>query len=403
MQRLTLQPRPNWQAIVESQGFHFHSIDDQPYWDESVCYRFTAAQVDQLEAATYALNDLCLQAVQIVIDENLFHLFQIPPEFVPWVIQSWERDEFTLYGRFDLAYDGHNPPKLLEYNADTPTSLLEAAVIQWFWLKDLQQNPTAFFSSLNPEPQTLNPPFDQFNSLHDRLIEAWRAYAQVIATRRAGAPAVFNPTLYFASVEGSIEDFMTVTYLRDTATQAGLDTQYLPVERIGFNHPRALFVDEAERPIHNLFKLYPWEWMIREQFSPFLLHTLVHWLEAPWKMILSNKAILPILHRNFPGNPYLLPASFEPLPGPHVRKPILSREGANVAMVIGGKTVIETPGPYGGGPFVFQQLQPLPDFQGNLPVIGSWMVNGNACGIGIREDTSPITGNTSRFVPHFFS
>ena len=73
--------------------------------------------------------------------------------------------------------------------------------------------------------------------------------------------------------------------------------------------------------------------MIREQFSPFLLETLVHWLEAPWKMILSNKAILPILHELFPDSPYLLPASFQPIQGPHIRKPILSREGANVAMI----------------------------------------------------------------------
>jgi len=396
MQRLTLQPRPNWQATVESQGFHFHSIDDQPYWDESVCYLFTAAEIDQLEAATYALNDLCLQAVQHVIDNNLFHLFQIPPQFVPWVIQSWDRDEFTLYGRFDLAYDGRNPPKLLEYNADTPTSLLEAAVIQWFWFKEVEQNPSAFSGQLQSR-STL----DQFNSLHDRLIEAWRAYAPIIDARRASAPALFNPTMYFSSISGSIEDFMTVTYLRDTATQAGLATEYLPIEQIGFNHPRSLFVDTRERPIHNIFKLYPWEWMIREQFSPVLLQTLVHWLEAPWKMILSNKAILPILHELFPDSPHILPASFEPLPGPHIRKPILSREGANIAMIIGGKTVIETPGPY-TGPYVYQQLQPLPDYQGNLPVIGSWLVNGYACGIGIREDTSPITGNTSRFVPHLF-
>jgi glutathionylspermidine synthase len=399
MQRLTVQPRPNWQATVEAQGFHFHSIDDAPYWDESVCYLFTSAEIDQLEAATYALNDLCLQAVQHVIDNNLFHLFQIPPQFVPWVVESWERDEFTLYGRFDLAFDGHNPPKLLEYNADTPTSLLEAAVIQWFWFKEVEKNPAAFLT--NPDPLTPDPAFDQFNSIHDRLIEAWRAYAPIIESRRAGAPALFNPTMYFASVSASIEDFMTVTYLRDTATQAGLATEYIPIEQIGFNHPRRLFVDTRERPIHNIFKLYPWEWMIREQFSPFLLQTLVHWLEAPWKMILSNKAILPILHELFPDSPHILPAAFEPLPGPHVRKPILSREGANVAMIIGGKTVIETPGPY-TGPYVYQQLQPLPDYQGNLPVIGSWLVNGYACGIGIREDTSPITGNTSRFVPHLF-
>jgi glutathionylspermidine synthase len=396
MQRINVQPRPNWQAIVEAQGFHFHSIDDKPYWDESVCYVFDRREIDEIEAATYALNDLCLQAVQHVIDNNLFHLFQIPPQFVPWVRESWDRDEFTLYGRFDLAYDGRNPPKLLEYNADTPTSLLEAAVIQWFWFKDVEQNPAAFSAQL-----ATHSTFDQFNSLHDRLIEAWRAYAPIIDSRRASAPALFNPTMYFSSISNSIEDFMTVTYLRDTATQAGLATEYIPIEQIGFNHPRSLFVDTRERPIHNIFKLYPWEWMIREQFSPFLLQTLVHWLEAPWKMILSNKAILPILHDLFPDSPYILPAAFEPLPGPHIRKPILSREGANIAMVIGGKTVIETPGPY-TGPYVYQQLQPLPDYQGNLPVIGSWLVNGYACGIGIREDTSPITGNTSRFVPHLF-
>jgi glutathionylspermidine synthase len=394
MQRIPVQPRANWQATVESQGFHFHSIDDRPYWDESVCYLFTRAQVDQLEAATYALDEMCQAAVQHVIDEELFHLFQIPPEVVPWVLKSWEEDEFTIYGRFDLAYDGRSEPKLLEYNADTPTSLLEAAVVQWFWFKDVAANSGAFSTRL---PRHL----DQFNSLHDRLIEGWRSYAQTIAARRASAPNLFNPAMYFTCLQGNIEDFMTVTYLRDTAQQAGLATEYLDIEQVGFDHARGLFVDLQNRPIHNAFKLYPWEWMIRERFAPFLPQTLVHWLEAPWKMILSNKAILPILYELYPDSPHILPASFEPIDGPHVRKPILSREGANVAMVIGGKTVIETPGPY-GGPYVYQQLQPLPDFQGNLPVVGSWLVNGYACGVGIREDTSPITGNTSRFVPHLF-
>ncbi|HSI37173.1 MAG TPA: glutathionylspermidine synthase family protein [Tepidisphaeraceae bacterium] len=428
MLRIPTQPRANWQSTVESQGFHFHTIDDAPYWDESVCYLFNARQVDQIEAATYALNDMCLKAVQHVIDRNLFHLFLIPPEIVPWVVRSWEQDEFTLYGRFDLAYDGRGDPKLLEYNADTPTSLLEAAVIQWFWLKEVEKHPGAFSPELARHAGASG--LDQFNSLHERLIEAWGAYGQILRARRAANPQVFNPTMYFTCASGHVEDFMTTQYLRDTAAQAfggevgddGEDddpfggfgrfggaptggefpTEFIPIEQIGFNHPRQLFVDARERPIHNLFKLYPWEWLVREQFGPMIPRTLVHWLEAPWKMLLSNKAILPILWELFPRSPYLLPASFQPINGPHVRKPILSREGANVSMVIGGKVVIETPGPYGAGPFVYQQLQPLPDHQGHLPVVGSWMVNGYASGIGIREDTSPITGNTSRFVPHLF-
>jgi glutathionylspermidine synthase len=41
-----------------------------------------------------------------------------------------------------------------------------------------------------------------------------------------------------------------------------------------------------------------------------------------------------------------------------------------------------------------------PQSCGNHAVIGSWIAGGAACGIGMREDVSPITKNTSRFLPH---
>jgi glutathionylspermidine synthase len=370
MRRFTTTPRDGWRETVESQGFHFHTIDEKAYWDEGVYYQFTPRQIDALEAATYELNDLCLEAVQHVIDEKLFHRFQIPLAFEQWIIDSWDRDEQTIYGRFDFAYDGVGPPKLLEYNADTPTSLLEAAVIQWHWMKD--KHPTA----------------DQFNSIHERLIEAWKQLAGKDVT--------------FASISGNLEDFMTTQYLRDTAMQAGVNTQYLEVETIGWNGARRCFVDETEKAIDTCFKLYPWEWLIREQFGPQLRQSDTKWLEPPWKMLLSNKAILPILYELFPGSPHLLPASFD-VPTWHsfVRKPILSREGANVAIFQNGQIVQETPGQY-SGPYVYQQFHALPRIDGYHPLVGSWMVNGYACGIGIREDPSAITGNTSRFVPHIF-
>ena len=396
MRRIAVQPRANWAAIVEEQGFHFHSLEDEPYWDESACYLFSRSQVDQIETATYALNNMCLAAIPHIIENNRFDEFQIPQQFVPWVIESWKRDEITIYGRFDLAYDGINPPKLLEYNADTPTSLLEAAVIQWFWFKEVQKDSGKFSRDL-PSRTTL----DQFNSIHERLIEAWRAYAKFWdATRSPKSP--FNPVIYFAALRGIVEDFMTVTYLRDTAVQAGLSTKYIDIEDIGSNPAMPDFLDLAEAPIHQIFKLYPWEWMIREQFAKQLLTAGTYWLEAPWKMLLSNKAILPILYELNPDSPYLLPAARQPLPGAQVRKPILSREGANIAIIDNGRIVFENPGPY-TAPYVYQQLYQLPEFEGNHPIIGSWMVNGYACGMGIREDTSLVTGNTSRFVPHLFT
>ena len=367
MERTPSTVRANWQTRVEEQGFVFHTADEQPYWDESACYRFTPSEIDTIEAASYALDKMCLEAVQFVIDSNLYELFAIPAAFRPWIAQSWDRDEHTIYGRFDLAFDGRSPPKMLEYNADTPTSLLEASVIQWTWLKDVHPN------------------LDQFNSVHERLIEAWKPWA--------------GCRVHFSAIDDSAEDAMTTHYLRDVATQAGVKTTYLPVDRIGLRQADGAFVDETNLPIETCFKLYPWEWMTGEKFGPKLLTAATRWLEPPWKMLLSNKALLAVLWQLFPKSPFLLETAFSPIEGSYVRKPLLSREGANVTIMQNGSTIAETPGAY-KAPYVFQRYSPLPVFAGNRPVIGSWMVNGYACGIGIREDDGLVTGNTSRFVPH---
>jgi glutathionylspermidine synthase len=358
---------------------HYHTLDGVPYWDESAYYLFGASEIDLIEKATYELDRLCLAAVDYIIQEQLFHRFAIPPEFIPYVVESWDQDEHTIYGRFDFAYDGTGVPKLLEYNADTPTALLEASVIQWYWMKDVQSE--------------MGSTLDQFNSIHEKLIDAWRAYSPLV-----------NGIQYFAAQEGILEDYMTVQYLRDTSMQAGLKTQYLHVSDIGWNERKQAFVCK-EVPMSNVFKLYPWEWLIREPFGRFLSISQTRWLEAPWKMLLSNKAMLPILYQKNPTCPYLLKAAFEPLGATYVKKPILGREGACTAIVVDGAAVAETDGFefYRNAPVIYQEYQPLPNFDGNYPVLGSWMVNGHACGMGIREDRGLITQNTSRFVPHLFT
>jgi glutathionylspermidine synthase len=373
MQRRITEVRPDWQSAVESKGLLHHSVDGVPYWDESAYYEFTPAEVDAFESSTYELNRICLEAVQHIIDQDRFDQFLIPEDFRPYIRNSWEHDEHTVYGRFDLAYDGTNPPKMLEYNADTPTALLEAAVIQWFWLQDK-------FPGRN-----------QFNSIHERLIEAWKAVKQT-----------WTGDLHFAALGGHIEDFMTVNYLRDTAIQAGWETHYIDVEQIGWHANRQVFTDQREKAIANCFKLYPWEWMQKEKFGPMVLRDTTNWLEPPWKALLSNKAILAVLWELFPGHQNLLRAEFEPLAtGSYVQKPILGREGANVSVFEGGNLRLATEGPY-DGPVVYQQFCETSAFDGKHACIGSWIVNGWACGVGIREDDSIITGNLSRFVPHLF-
>lgn len=378
MLRHTITPRPGWQGIVESQGFHFHSMGDQPYWDESACYSFTSAEIDVIETATAELHALCLEAVGEVIRRGQLGRFGIPAAYQGMVADSWYGDAPTLYGRFDLAFGAEEglTPKMLEYNADTPTSLLEAAVVQWFWLRDTR------------------PGKDQFNSLHEKLIAAWQWF------KERG-----HPRVHFASVAESIEDFMTVTYLRDTAEQAGVETEYLAVEQIGYHWKREKFVDLRAREIRSCFKLYPWEWMVEEEFGPLLLKPAAkgsgtRWIEPAWKMLLSNKALLPVLWEMFPGHPNLLEASFEPMGGDCVRKPLLSREGANVAILRDGRTLMETKGRY-DGPCVYQRRAAISKQAGNYAVLGSWIIGDEPGGMGIREDGSPVTGNLSRFLPHY--
>lgn len=376
MTRETIKPRENWQERVEKLGLTFHTVDDAPYWDESVCYRFTAAEVEMLEAATDTLQQLCLEAGQFIIDQNRFDDLAIPAAARDAIRTTWESEPPSVYGRFDLAYDGLQQPKLLEYNANTPTALLEAAVIQWDWRAEVF------------------PATDQFNSIHEKLIDKWSELKRYLRSN----------TLHFTSMPND-EDLMTVTYLRDTAQQAGIKTKHLFVREIGYRPKESTFRDCEEQRIESIFSLYPWEWLLADSRAEILPSIeRMDWIEPIWKMLWSNKGLLAILWELFPNHPNLLPAFLD---GPRgmrdfVRKALLSREGANIAIHRAAKPIVETGGPYGGGPFVYQALAPGWDPDVPTPVLGSWYITDRGpAGIGIRESIG-ITTNTSHFVPHYF-
>ena len=373
MRREKRTPRPGWQQRVESLGFDFHTADTGPYWDESACYVFSLLQIDELERASSELHARCLEAAQHVIDKRRYTELGIPIDAARLIEQSWEAEPPSLYGRFDLSWTGVGPPKLLEYNADTPTGLLEAAVVQWDWLEQ-------------EEPQG-----DQYNSLHERLIAGWRELK----------PYLRGGLVHFAALEAP-EDLGTVTYLQDTAEQAGLQTRFLPVSAIGWSTGLGTFVDQQDTPIESCFKLYPWEWMLADRFGGRTESAPTLWIEPAWKLLLSSKGILAILWELFPGHPNLLEAHLEPGKlKAFAKKPLLAREGANVRLVLDGEPFAEGPDQkYGTEGFVEQALAPPSTFDGRWPVLGCWMVQGEPAGLGVREGDGPITTNTSRFVPH---
>ncbi len=386
LDRVFQVPRRHWQSELEDIGFDFHSIgpDGEPrndgafhYWREDVAYRFTEAEVERLYAATRDLHAMALETVDAVVRAQRFAPYHLPPGAAEAVTRSWERQDRSLLGRFDLAFDG-GTPKLLEYNADTPTSLLEASVAQWYWKESVQRKA------------------DQFNSIHEALVARWRQL-------RTEFPQLAR--VHAAAMLESLEDAGNARYVLETAREAGLAGTLLDMREIGVD-PEGRFVDLADVPIETCFKLYPWEWALADRFGPSMLVAPTRWIEPAWKMLLSNKALLPLLWERYPDHPNLVPAWFEPTPlaaQPHVRKPLFSREGANVRWVPAEGAAIEAPGTYGAEGYVWQALAPLACYNGMYAVVGSWIVGDEPAGIGMREDSSPITRDTSYFVPHYFT
>ena len=383
MKRIAITERPGWRSQAEALGFGFHTMYGEPYWDETRTYVFTLAQIENdLEDASSELYAMCLDVVDFALaDDRWLRKLAIPEVYWDWIAASWRSRAPSLYGRFDLAYDGTGPAKMLEFNADTPTALYETGYFQWNWLEDQKARGVVRADA------------DQFNSLQDRLI-----------TRLA---EIFEPGchLHVACCKDTDEDRATVRYIEDCAVQAGINNHFVHIEDIGTDQDNN-FADLDNVVIDNLFKLYPYEDLFREPFGSALVRADMTILEPPWKAILSNKGLLPLLWRLYPGHPNLLPSYFDgdvdaAFPdGAYVRKPLFSREGANVEVHIPGEPSIISEGPYGEEGWIVQGYHPAPKFGDDYTVIGSWIVGEEAAGIGIREDHSLVTKDLSRFVPH---
>ena len=384
MKRRTFQERPNWQQAHQDIGFDYYNLpstDGSIYWSEGIAYEFTLKQIEQLEDASNELHQMCLEVVRDLIQRgNYPDYFQIPKAAIPLIEHSWKNNAPMLYGRFDFAYDGQNI-KMLEYNADTPTGLLEASVAQWQWIEEVANIPHR----------------DQFNSIHEDLIDRW------------GKILPQNSHVHFAACqEAGREDWGNLEYLMDTAFQAGHRVSELSMENLGWDG--SYFVDLNNDVIQNLFKLYPWEWIWEENFSQYLKPQNT-WIEPCWKMLLSNKAILIELWKRYPNHPLLLEThAYDPkqsYAGKWVKKPILAREGANIHIIqndidcgaASGSFRFEDYDKHG---YVMQQWVKTPLHEGMLPTLGLWMVGDECSGMSIREDVFDVIGNDAHFAAHYF-
>lgn len=381
MKRITVPARPGWQDKARAVGFGFHEMYGEPYWIDGAAYVFSLEEIEtRIEDASQELHEMCMDLVDDVVkSEETLERLAIPEDLRDMVQRSWQRRDRHLYGRFDLAYDGTGPAKMLEYNADTPTAVFETAYFQFNWLTD------------QIELGVLPDGSDQFNFLQESLVEAFEHFPK-------------DSIFHFSVLRDNEEDHGTTVYLMDCAVQAGHRVELLDVSDIGID-AEGRYTDLQERVIDRCFKLYPWEFMMRDPFARHLACSGDTFVEPAWKAIVSNKGLLPLLWKRYPNHPNLLPSFFadDPAAGKlkdYVRKPLLSREGENVTIFRDGRELASAPGNCGEEGFVIQGYTPLYEGQGGFAVLGSWVVGDRACGLGIREDRSRITANLSRFVPH---
>lgn len=401
MQRLPIEARGDWNDQLVADGVLWGTTECGAYWSESmkqpVYYKLTAGEQFNLEIAANEVHSACLNDLVWLFEEAdeatrdvWFGRFGIHDQEVRrYIMESWDKDEWGMYGRFDFVLTKEGP-KLLEYNADTPTTLIETAVTQWNWFDQNREKLGKV---------------GQFNELHEALIRHWADMKHYNDLKGKVHFAAFS----------QVDDMATAVYMAEAAREGGIDVDILPMEDIGWNNVE--FTDPNETPIQNCFKLYPWEWMMEDEFGQHVTNSDTRWIEPAWKMMLANKAILALLWERHPDMEWLVPcyiqdaegdAEFETKPGEKwVTKPLLSREGCNVKIweiaQDGTAVLVEgVEGDYDESECVFQKYIEWDPIDGVYPMMGVWMVGDDAVALGIREDDGPITQNNSRFIPHVF-
>lgn len=382
MERILTEPREDWRKKIETTGLVYStSLRDSgeytEYWTEDACYKFDYQEVSYLEQTTEKLHKMCVEAAKFLATGAMGNL-GLSEEAIRHAQWSLEQDQPTFYGRMDFAFDGLNHAKLLEYNGDTPLSIIETSITQGHWVDEVF------------------PQYDQWNNLHEAFVNRWASLR---------ADKLIPSKLYFAhaSDEESGEDWFNTAYLRDTANEAGLDTAGINIQDVAWNSNHHEFRGYYEEKIPAMFKLYPWEDLISETFGNHILDhpNAVQWIEPAWKLFLSNKTLLAALWHLFPNDENLLPSYLD---GPNgmeewIAKPLMGREGSGI--IVDSKDYKgKTEGVYGKEGYLWQKWNPLPDFDGNKAVIGSWVVGDKSVGAGIRESDGYVTDYYARFLPN---
>ena len=376
--------------LLEEIGFYWHTDPDKTPYVASEIVEISSDEADAYYEASNELYEMFAEAGEYVIENELFHELGIPFNLIDAVKMSWDNDvHWHLYGRFDLAggIDGR-PIKLIEFNADTPTSLFETSILQWAMLK-----------ANNMEDS------HQFNNVYDAIKDNFKRLIMMEDDIKDFEKNYDGWKILFSSVKDNKEEESTVKLLQTIANEAGFNTEFAYMEDVEFDANDGIFYKDVN--YEYWFKLFPWEDIGIEESDLAMLLTQIMEnqkaiiLNPAYTLMFQSKAFMKILWDLYPNHPLLLETDFEPLKGiAQVEKKIFGREGANTVIVDENEKVIEErDGEYGEFSSIFQEYVKFPtDKNGESYQAGVFFAY-EGCGLGFRRG-GLILDNYSKFVGH---
>ena len=383
-----IKVRPLDKNYLENMGFSWHTDSDGSDYLSDELIQINTQEANSYYEAANELYDMFVNAAQYVIDNDKFDELKIPFNLIDIIKLSWENDvHWHLYGRFDLAggLDGKDI-KLIEFNADTPTSLFESAILQWALLK---QN--GFDESL------------QFNTLYESLLNNFKRLITLDENINDFKKYYQGWKILFSSIAGSDEDEITTKFLQYIAKEAGFDTKFCYVDEVEFSD-EGIFKDNIN--YEYWFKLIPWENIAIEESDLAVILTQIIKnqkaiiLNPAYTLLFQSKGILKILWELYPNHPLLLECSNSPLKNKKcVKKPLFGREGANISIIEkDGKISLNNDGIYTNNGFVYQEFVEFNNINNQNYQAGVFFAY-EACALGFRKG-GIIIDNFSKFVGH---
>ena len=199
--RRACEERANWRDVAAKTGFDFHTVDNVPYWVESAYYacHARAAIERDIEGPPADSRAMCRELVAKAIDAT--RIMNMPEDFRGrsgnWIAPQLQERSAQPLAAFDLRYDGKARPSCWSSTPTRRPRRSRPACFNGKWLED------AIARKVLPETA------DQFNSLHERLIEGWKVIGK-------GRPSI-SP-----GVRETAEDAGTLAYIEDCARQAAV-------------------------------------------------------------------------------------------------------------------------------------------------------------------------------------